>query len=115
MSIQGIVSNNETLHCSERDDFRYLQDHERINRISGGRPRVVLFIPAQTGAMSYTDDRSYTWQTLQYFRNQIPDVSFMFLSYGTRDRFQSYVTDPRDIFTLQTGDPQTSIDPVIAT
>lgn len=97
-----------------RDDFRYLQDHERINRISGGRPRVVLFIPAQTGAMSYTDDRSYTWQTLQYFRNQIPDVSFMFLSYGTRDRFQSYVTDPRDIFTLQTGDPQTSIDPVIA-
>lgn len=98
-----------------RDDFRYLQDHERINRISGGRPRVVLFIPAQSGAQSYNDfDRSYTWQMLQNFRAQLPDVSFMFLSYGTRDRFQSYVTDPQNVFTLQQGDIQTSIDPVIA-
>uniref|UniRef100_A0A8D8RA19 N-acetylmuramoyl-L-alanine amidase n=1 Tax=Cacopsylla melanoneura TaxID=428564 RepID=A0A8D8RA19_9HEMI len=97
-----------------RDDFRYLQDHERINRISGGRPRAVLFIPAQAGVQSYSDDRSYTWQTLQLFRNQIPDVNFMFLSYGTRDKYQSYVQDPRDVFTLQQGDIQTSIDPIIA-
>lgn len=97
-----------------KDDFRFLQDHERVNRISGGRPRVVLFIPAQTGPQSYNDfDRSYTWQTLQYFRQQVPDVSFLFLAYGTRDRFSQYVSDPRDIFALQTGDIQTSIDPLV--
>uniref|UniRef100_A0A1B6D0F0 Uncharacterized protein n=1 Tax=Clastoptera arizonana TaxID=38151 RepID=A0A1B6D0F0_9HEMI len=88
-------------------------DYDRVTLNSGGPSTVVLIIPYSTSTIA-DSDRDYISKKLAYYNQILPDVKFMYLTTGSKERFSSFVTDPTtDIFLLTTTDIANSINPLI--
>lgn len=74
-------------------------NNERTRNWGGGQSSVVLTI-ANSGGISESDV-SYSYDLLKIMSEEIPDLRFLYLTSGARERFTNLVKDPaKDIFSL---------------
>uniref|UniRef100_U5ESY0 Putative secreted protein n=1 Tax=Corethrella appendiculata TaxID=1370023 RepID=U5ESY0_9DIPT len=86
-------------------------ENERRNSSSGGRSKIALIIP-QMAAVSEGESNT-AWEQLQIFREEVPDLRFLYLAGGNPTRFNRFVRDERqDIFQLNPIDSGAIIDSV---
>lgn len=74
-------------------------ESERSNSSVGGRSHVALIIPQS--ASPNDADSNEARNNLIMMREQFPDLLLLFLADNTASRFESFVTDRRDIFAFQ--------------
>lgn len=77
-----------------------LLNHERATVQVGGRSTIALIMP-QTAAVSEADT-NFAVQQMQIFREEVPDLRFIFWAGGTQNRFERFVREPaRDVYPLR--------------
>ncbi|EDV57129.1 uncharacterized protein Dere_GG19856 [Drosophila erecta] len=89
-----------------------LMNEEKTNSSLSGHSLVALIIPNQQTVND--GDSSYATTEIQYIKEQIPDLRFIYYGGGSIQRFSSFVRDPtQDLFSLTLGStPATSAGPV---
>ncbi|KAI8034144.1 uncharacterized protein LOC128256959 isoform X1 [Drosophila gunungcola] len=89
-----------------------LMNVEKTNSSLSGHSLVALIIPNQQTVND--GDSSYATTEIQYIREQIPDLRFIYYGGGSIQRFSSFVRDPsQDLFSLSLGSTAaTSAGPV---
>ena len=83
-----------------RNHSQNLLNHERATVHVAGRSHIALIIP-QTA--SVTEEQSnFAVQQLQIFREDVPDLRFIFWAAGSPNRFERFVREPaRDLYQLR--------------
>lgn len=82
-----------------RTQSQNLLNHERETVLVAGRSHIALILP-QTASVN-EEQSNFAVQQLQIFREDIPDLRFIYWTAGSRDRFNRFVLEPaRDIYTL---------------
>lgn len=77
-----------------------LLNHERATVQVGGRSTIALIMP-QTAAVSEADT-NFAVQQMQIFREEVPDLRFIFWAGGSQNRFERFVREPaRDVYSLR--------------
>ncbi|CAO1322852.1 unnamed protein product [Diamesa hyperborea] len=77
-----------------------LLNHERDSVQVGGRSTIALIMP-QTAAVSEADT-NFAVQQMQIFREEVPDLRFIFWAGGSQNRFERFVREPaRDVYPLR--------------
>lgn len=75
---------------------------EAENKLAGGRSTIILFIP-QTPVTLSDNDLTIAKDKINYFRERLPDVKFLYLAPGNKDNYKELVDNPTtDIFTFST-------------
>lgn len=83
-----------------RTDTQAQMDYERATSSVGGRSLIALIIPQMAGASDA--DSNFAVEQVIILREQVPDLTLLFLAAGSQTRFQRFVRDPqRDLFPLQ--------------
>lgn len=86
------------------------EEHRR--GIGGGHSDVVLIVPYTTSISD--SDKEYSTELLKQIREEFPDVTLLFLTYGSKDRWSSFVLDPpKDIFSIGIGSTNDALAPLI--
>lgn len=77
-----------------------LLNHERATVQVGGRSLIALLVP-QNAAVNEADT-NFALQQLQIFREEVPDLRFIFWAAGSPNRFERFVREPvRDLYSLR--------------
>lgn len=76
-------------------------DEEKINSSVGGRSMVALLMP-NIDTISDSDS-NYALTRLWYIYEQVPDLEFIYYGGGVITRFQAFVRNVKDLFSLQIG------------
>lgn len=77
-----------------------LLNHERATVAMGGRSHVALVIP-QTASVN-EEHTNFAVEQLQIFREDIPDLRFIYWAGGSPNRFERFVREPvRDLYPLR--------------
>ncbi|XP_015587433.1 uncharacterized protein LOC107264077 [Cephus cinctus] len=97
----------ETLRLLQTDK---LNSEQRLG-IGGRSSDIVLIIP-YTSTVSETD-KQYCLEQLRTMREEVPDATILFLTYGSKDRWSDLVFNPStDIFAITSGDTTSSLEPI---
>lgn len=77
-----------------------LLNHERATVQVGGRSKIALVVPNM--AVPNEEQTNFAIEQLRIFREDIPDLRFIFWTAGTPNRFERLVREPaRDLFPLR--------------
>uniref|UniRef100_A0A182J8Y4 VWFA domain-containing protein n=1 Tax=Anopheles atroparvus TaxID=41427 RepID=A0A182J8Y4_ANOAO len=94
-----------------RNETNTLMSEERRNNSISGRAKIALTI-VHTDRVS-EGDTNFAIQHLQIFREEVPDLRFLYLSAGDPGRFNRFVRDERrDVFPLRELESGAVIDTV---
>lgn len=85
-------------------------DEEQRRRIGGNKAQVVLFIPFSTQLQD--DSRNFCLDQIKSMREEIPDASFIFLTYGDKKRWEDLVQNPSDVFAIGISDSNSALRPI---
>lgn len=101
---------------SIRNQTTTILNEERSNSSVGGQSMITLIIPNTAGINEA--DGNFAFEQILLMREQVPDMTLLFLAGGVATRFNRFVREPsRDVFPLSTGtgaQPITaSVNPVI--
>jgi hypothetical protein len=78
-----------------------LMNREREDIAVGGRSFVALLIPFSSGQVN-PEDTDFSLEQLRMFRENVPDLRFIFWSGGSENRFERFVREPaRDLYPLR--------------
>lgn len=84
-----------------RNHSTTLMNHERTSVHVAGRSLISLIVPNQAAAVS-EEHQNHAVQQLNIFREEIPDLRFIYWAGGSVNRFERFVREPaRDLFTLR--------------
>lgn len=84
-----------------RNHTTNLMNHERSSVHVAGRSLISLIVPNQAAAVS-EEHQNHAVQQLNVFREEIPDLRFIYWAAGSVNRFERFVREPaRDLFTIR--------------
>lgn len=76
-------------------------NREREDIAVGGRSFIALLMPHQAGQVD-EGATNFALEQFQLFREDVPDLRFIFWSGGSENRFERFVREPaRDLFPLR--------------
>jgi hypothetical protein len=82
-----------------RNHSRSLLNHERSSSTVAGRSHIALIVTNQ-GPVN-EEHRNFAIEQLQIFREDLPDLRFIYFAAGSPNRFERFVREPaRDLYTL---------------
>jgi hypothetical protein len=85
---------------SARTYSQNLLNNERETVNTGGRSHIALIVAQQTAVNE--EHTNYAVQQLQIFREDLPDLRFIYWAAGSQERFNRFVREPtRDVFPLR--------------
>ncbi|XP_053679767.1 uncharacterized protein LOC128730713 [Anopheles nili] len=94
-----------------RNETANLMDAERRNNSLSGRSKIALMIVHMDRVSE--GDTNFAMQHLQIFREEVPDLRFLYLAAGDVGRFNRFVRDERrDVFPLRELDSGSVVDTV---
>ncbi|XP_058124178.1 uncharacterized protein LOC131285341 [Anopheles ziemanni] len=94
-----------------RNETNTLMSEERRNNSLSGRSKIALTIVHMDRVSE--GDTNFAIQHLQIFREEVPDLRFLYLAAGDQGRFNRFVRDERrDVFALRELDSGAVIDTV---
>ncbi|KAL1122270.1 hypothetical protein AAG570_003675 [Ranatra chinensis] len=94
-----LVMNRLKVDMSQRLDWE-----KRLGNVASTVPRIILFLPAPNSVIP-DSDKWYIQDKLSYFNTNNPDIKFLYLVPGSKDRFSPYAETPdKDIFPINQGD-----------
>lgn len=83
-----------------RNISRNVMNSERDAIAVGGRSMVALLIPHTSGNVN-EEHTNFAMEQFQIFREEVPDLRFVFWTGGPFNRFERFVREPaRDLFPL---------------
>ncbi|KFB47520.1 AGAP011476-PA-like protein [Anopheles sinensis] len=94
-----------------RNETNRLMSEERRNNSLSGRSKIALSIVHMDRVSE--GDTNFAIQHLQIFREEVPDLRFLYLAAGDQGRFNRFVRDERrDVFALRELESGSVIDTV---
>lgn len=85
---------------SARTHSQNLLNNERLTVNTGGRSHIALIVAQQTAVNE--EHTNFAVEQLQIFREDLPDLRFIYWASGSHDRFNRFVREPaRDLFALR--------------
>lgn len=101
--------------ASVRNHTTVIMNDERTNSAVGGQSMIMLLI-ANTAGVNEADS-NFAFEQILLLREQVPDMTLLYLAGGTASRFNRFARTPStDVFQLTIGGVQpitTSVNPVI--
>lgn len=83
-----------------RTHSQNLLNHERATVQVGGRSHIALIVVNTAAANE--EHTNFAVEQLNIFREDIPDLRFLYWTAGSQNRFERFVREPtRDLFTLR--------------
>lgn len=83
-----------------RTHSQNLLNHERLTVQVGGRSHIALVVPQMASVNE--EHTNFAVEQLFIFREDIPDLRFMFWASGSPNRFERFVREPaRDLYPLR--------------
>jgi hypothetical protein len=77
-----------------------MMNNERLVVSTGGRSHIALIVAQQTAVNE--EHTNFAVEQLQIFREDIPDLRFIYWAGGSFERFNRFVREPaRDLYPLQ--------------
>ncbi|XP_046384297.1 uncharacterized protein LOC124154540 [Ischnura elegans] len=97
-----------------RSMYAWSMQNDRQNKITTGRPQVVLFMPSMSFTMG-DSERSQAKSLVNRLNTKAPDTTLLFMGPSARDTFTDFVADKdKDIFQINASpDYENALDPLI--
>ncbi|XP_014261120.1 uncharacterized protein LOC106673487 isoform X2 [Cimex lectularius] len=88
-----------------RHRFKDKADYDKQQNSAGGIARIVVIIPSMTASVP-DNDANNAKSILQYFKENIPDVTFLYLVQGSKDKWNPFAIEPRtDVILYNLNNP----------